>query len=288
METNAAVFDATRPVAVQLRGPDGTKTVRVRFPSDDEWAERQRRRKVIVKQLGRGISETTIPNGEDIDAALLAKIRTEEEPEVDAFEAQKVIEQLATCDVDDVVLVGDAFRVALRVLGGAVTHLLKMPSAKDVNGYRRGFARVLDLPYGRQELTINVRAAGEHSTTFKDLHRTNLDGPAFNVWDFGRPLDGFIQILAVEQEESTQLLVGLGERSIGDQRLAISDAHSRRIGSGRESVTGKQYPGSFGIRQKVLPGLSDRTDFFRGEFWRHRLVRVHQQHVLHSFVLLAL
>ena len=88
MDTNAPVFDATRPVAIQLRGPDGTKTVRVRFPSDDEWAERQRRRKVIVKQLGRGISETTIPNGEDIDAAMLAKIRTEEGPEVDAFEAQ--------------------------------------------------------------------------------------------------------------------------------------------------------------------------------------------------------
>ncbi len=161
MDSNAPVFDATRPVAIQLRGPDGLKTVRVRFPSDDEWAERQRRRKVIVKQLGRQISETTIPNGEDIDAALLAKVRTEETPEVDAFEAQKVIEQLATCDVDDVVLVGDAFRVVLRVLGGVVTHLLKMPSAKDVITYRRGFARLLDLPYGRQELTVNVRPAGD-------------------------------------------------------------------------------------------------------------------------------
>ena len=161
METNTAVFDAARPVAVQLRGPDGVKTVRVRFPSDDEWAERQRRRKVIVKNLGRGVSETLIPNGEDIDAALLAKIRTEEEPALDAFEAQKVIEQLATCDVDDVVLAGDEFRVTLRVLGGTVAHLLTMPSAKDVNQYRRGFARVLDLPYNRQEITVNVRAAGE-------------------------------------------------------------------------------------------------------------------------------
>ena len=161
METNAPVFDATRPVAIQLRGPDGVKTIRVRFPSDDEWVERQRRRKVIVKNLGRQVSETLIPNNEDIDAALLAKVRTEEAPEVDAFEAQKVIEQLAVCEVDDVVLVGDAFRVVLRVLGGAVTHLLKMPSAKDVTTYRRGFARVLDLPYGRQELTINVRAAGD-------------------------------------------------------------------------------------------------------------------------------
>jgi hypothetical protein len=161
MDNNAPVFDATRPVAIQLRGPDGVKTVRVRFPSDDEWAERQRRRKVIVKQLGRGISETTIPNGEDIDAAMLAKIRTEEAPELDAFEAQKVVEQLATCDVDDVVMAGDAFRVALRVLGATTTILIKMPSAKDVNQYRRSFARVLDLPFNRQELTVNVRAGGD-------------------------------------------------------------------------------------------------------------------------------
>jgi hypothetical protein len=161
MQIEPVRFDATRPVAIQLRGPGGLKTVRVRFPSDDEWAERQRRRKVIVKQLGRGVSETTIPNGEEIDAALLAKVRAEEEPEVDAFEAQKVIEQLAICDVDDVEMAGDAFRVSLRVLGGAAVIVLKMPSAKDVNEYRRGFARVLDLPFNRQELTINLRAAGD-------------------------------------------------------------------------------------------------------------------------------
>src|SRR5512141_169390 len=117
MPSQTCVLDAARPVAIQLRGPDGVKTVRVRFPSDDEWAERQRRRKIIVKQLGRGLSETTVPHSEDVDAALLAKIRTEEEPEVDAFEANKVIEQLATADIDDVVLAGDSFRVTLRVLG---------------------------------------------------------------------------------------------------------------------------------------------------------------------------
>ena len=161
MQQNTCVFDAARPVAVQLRGPGGVKTVRVRFPSDDEWAERQRRRKLVIKNLGRQRSETTVSNSEDVDAALLEKIRTEEEPEVDAFEAQKVIDQLATCDVDDVVIVGDAFRITLRVLGGTVTQLLKMPSAKDVADYRRGFARIVDLPFNRQELTINVRAAAD-------------------------------------------------------------------------------------------------------------------------------
>jgi len=160
MEQNQPVFDATRPVAMQLRTPAGVKTVRVRFPSDDEWTERQRRRKITIKQLGRGVSETIIGSAEDADAALLAKIRDGDGPEVDPFEASRIMEQLSQAEVDDVVQAGDHFRVMLRVLGGTVTHLLKMPSAKEVFEYRRGFARVLDLPYNRQELTINLAAAG--------------------------------------------------------------------------------------------------------------------------------
>ena len=50
--------------------------------------------------------------------------------------------------------------MTLRVRGGTVTHSLSMPSAKDVCDYRRGFARVLDLPYNRQELIINLAPAG--------------------------------------------------------------------------------------------------------------------------------
>ena len=88
MHETTCLFDAARPVALQLRTPGGLKTVRVRFPSDDEWAERPRRRKVIVKQLGRGISETTIPSGEEIDAA---KIRADKDgPGVDPWLRRRV------------------------------------------------------------------------------------------------------------------------------------------------------------------------------------------------------
>lgn len=168
METKTAVFDASRPVTVNLRTPDGVKAIRVRFPTDEEWIERQRKRKVIVKQLGRGVSETTIPDSQDVDGALLAKIRVGEDegPVVDPFEASRVIEQLSQAEVDDVASIGDGFRVTLRVLGGTITHELRMPSAKDVFEYRRGFARVLDLPYNRQELVINLAPA---ATLFKKL-----------------------------------------------------------------------------------------------------------------------
>jgi hypothetical protein len=179
METKTAVFDASRPVTVNLRTPDGVKTIRVRFPTDEEWIERQRKRKVIVKQLGRGVSETTIPDSQDVDGALLAKIRVGEDegPVVDPFEASRVIEQLSQAEVDDVASIGDGFRVTLRVLGGTITHELRMPSAKDVFEYRRGFARVLDLPYNRQELVINLAPA---ATLFKKLIQSS-DGYAGDV-----------------------------------------------------------------------------------------------------------
>ena len=154
------MFDASKSITVNLRTPDGLKAIRLRFPTDEEWIERQKRRKVLIKQLGRGVSETIVSGGEDADAALLAKIREVEGPDVDAYEASRVIEQLSQADVDDVVQEGDVLRVTLRVLGGTVTHEIRMPSAKDVFDYRRSFARVLDLPYNRQELTINLGAAG--------------------------------------------------------------------------------------------------------------------------------
>lgn len=160
MEQTKAVFDAARPVTLKLRTPEGVKTIGVRFPTDEEWIERQRRRKVLIKQLGRGVSETVVSGGEDVDAALLAKIRQGEGADVDPFEASRVIDQLGQCDVDDVLQEGDAFRVTLRVVGGTVEHALRMPSAKDVFDYRRAFARVLDLPYNRQELTVNLAAGG--------------------------------------------------------------------------------------------------------------------------------
>ena len=164
------MFHSQKEIHVQLRSAEGARTVKVRFPNDEEWIERQRRRKIIIKHLGRGTSETTIPNAEEVDAALLAKIRLDDGDELDAYEASRIIEQLSQAEVDDVVAEGGAFRVVLRVPGGTTVHVLRMPSAKDVIEYRRGFARILDLPFNRQELTVNLAAAG---TLYQKLCQTN-------------------------------------------------------------------------------------------------------------------
>ena len=160
MSENRTVFDGSRQVEIKLQSAEGTKTVTVRFPTDEECVERQRRRKIIIKQLGRGISETVVPGSEDADAELLCKLRVGDGTEVDGFEATRILEQLGQADVDDVLPEAGAFRVLVRVPGGTTAHVLRMPSANDVIEYRRAFARILDLPFNKQELTVNLGAAG--------------------------------------------------------------------------------------------------------------------------------
>lgn len=155
------MFDCSQPIAVKLP-PDGARIVRLRFPTDDETADRQRKRKAIVKNLGRGRSETMIPAGEEGDLAFLALLRTDDgTPDVDAAEAEYVVQQILQCEVIDVTPQPEGYRVALAVLGVDTAAILKGPYLGDVRDFRKSYARPMDMQYGTREITINLRAAGE-------------------------------------------------------------------------------------------------------------------------------
>jgi len=155
-------FDSTGPIQIKLQGPEGLKEIVVRFPSDEEWIERQRKRKIIIKRLGRNISETFTPDAEENDLVLLQKIRVDKDgPEIDAFEAERIIEDISKCEVEDIVQEGTVYKVSIRVPGAITEHRLRMPSSKELITYRRNFSRALDLPFNRQRLIVNLGAAGE-------------------------------------------------------------------------------------------------------------------------------
>lgn len=157
-----AVFDAAVQFDLKLRAPGGVKTVRVRFPSDAEWIEHQRQRKVFVRNLGRGRSETTVPGAEEADAALIGKIHESGDVEVDPYEAGQIVDRLQEGRVDDVISEGDDYRVRLRVFPGVIVSVvLGVPSARELFEYKRNFFRAVDMPHGKQEITIRLDAGAK-------------------------------------------------------------------------------------------------------------------------------
>src|SRR5215204_5883535 len=71
--------------------------------------------------------------------------------------------------------------------------------------------------------------------------RANLDASALRPGDLGGPLDRLVQVLAVEDVEARELLLGLRERAVGDQALAVGHAHGRRGGDRLEPLAGAEH-----------------------------------------------
>ena len=62
------MFDANATFEMKVRGPEGLKTVTLRFPTDQEQGDRVRKQKMVTKDLGRGASESDSTKREDASA----------------------------------------------------------------------------------------------------------------------------------------------------------------------------------------------------------------------------
>src|SRR4029453_9451285 len=83
------------------------------------------------------------------------------------------------------------------------------------------------------------RPPGPLSGGHVDLHdRPDLDRPAPDVRDAGRDLDSLVQVLCLDHVEAAELLLGLGERPVGGQRLAVAHPHGGSRGGRLQRLAG--------------------------------------------------
>ena len=165
------LFDAAQPIGVTLLSAGEQKKFSVRFPSDEEWIDRQRSRKLVTQDLGNGRSKRSVPDAESGDASLLKEIIQGESNGFDAYEAAAVIEQLEQAEVVgiDADAESKSFRVSLKVPGAVVTtHSLRMPTLKQLAVYSRNVTSFVDCRFGKSEMTVNLNVSAE----LYDEHRS--------------------------------------------------------------------------------------------------------------------
>lgn len=155
------MFDTTQDIKINYPLPTGKVEVVVSFPSDEQWCARQAKMKLKSQNLGRGKSTTEVSGTERVNAELFDQIVKSEVPGLDEYDKSVVIERLSRSSVSDGFNNGNGYEVKLKVPGGEVTHVLNMPTAKQVNLYRRAAIRVVDGRRGAQEIVINLNASGD-------------------------------------------------------------------------------------------------------------------------------
>lgn len=127
----------------------GVESVDVRFPTDEEWAQRTSKLKIVQRSLGR--DKTTIDrnrSGVEANAQLYRRIvlNGHGHSKLDDFTASWVIDQLERCELISVRREGGLYLVVLDVKGGPVTHhinikQLTMDRVADYRGHRTDIIR---------------------------------------------------------------------------------------------------------------------------------------------------
>jgi hypothetical protein len=166
-------FDAAAEIELGLRLESGDRSVVVRFPTDAELAERQRRRPVLIRNQGRGVSEQVPAEPGEPDLALFDKIALNGRPSVTKEEAFQIAEILTSTTVLGVEVDGDRALVTMHVMTGlTVRHSLDVPTAGRVVLFRRGAFKMLSQPYGVQQIRVNAEAGAR---LWDDCHGSSQD-----------------------------------------------------------------------------------------------------------------
>jgi hypothetical protein len=172
-QTKTPVFDAGRPFVVPILS-GGEKSCEVRFPSDEEWCAWARAQRTVRRFLGRGKSQSEDLDLPKINAELFAKIRTDKDgPEFDDAEAGMVIGRIERCAVANVEREGINYRIEMKVAGARVTHVLRMPTAKEMQDHERASTSVVAA-----RRSVETRAFLEPSGALYDKLHVSHDGYA--------------------------------------------------------------------------------------------------------------
>ncbi len=172
-QTSKPVFDATKPFVVPILS-GGEKQCEVRFPTDDEWCGWARNQRTVRRFLGRGKSQSEDLDLPKINAELFAKIRTDKDgPEFDDAEAGMVIGRIERCTVINIEREGNNYCIEMKVPGARVVHVLRMPTAKEMQDHERASTSVVAA-----RRSIETRAFLEPSGALYDKLHVFHDGYA--------------------------------------------------------------------------------------------------------------
>lgn len=138
------MFDPVKTFQINITS-GGVKTCEVRWPTDQQWAQRARETKVVRRVLGGGRSQRERTTSTEADAALFDLVHVSGGDGFDDFEKSAVIAKLDRAEIVEVRRRGDVFRITMKVVKGQeVHHLLKSPGKRQVFAYENKAVSVID------------------------------------------------------------------------------------------------------------------------------------------------
>lgn len=152
------MFDSTKIFEPKIIS-GGIKSVALKFPSDQQWADRARAQKQVRQFLGRGKSQTVDADTAAADLQLFKSLRVDDTGTYDASEAQAFLDRLERCEVVSAEWEGDTRRIEMSVPGAKTVHVLRMPMQDQIREHEKSSTK---QTFGTRsaEIRVNLEPSG--------------------------------------------------------------------------------------------------------------------------------
>lgn len=129
------------------------KTCALRLPTPDEILTYLSSQRSRYRDLGRRRGESIDVPNPGADRRLFEAIRLDKDSGVewDDAEALYAINQILRHEVGECVRDGQAYRIVVKTMFGDTTHVLRLPTRKEIAEYQRSFFASRDLPHNETE-----------------------------------------------------------------------------------------------------------------------------------------
>ena len=157
------MFDMKAEISIPIRSAEGIRQVIVRYPTDSEFLEWRRKKKILQNDLGRDSYEIVPSKPEACDLALVKLIQSDEAPITEEAEAYYILDRLFKTDISSrPEREGSGYTIRMKVMQKVKTsHTLRLPSVKETMDYERQRPPLTLKKFGQQEIRLNYSAAGE-------------------------------------------------------------------------------------------------------------------------------
>jgi len=167
------MFDPVKPFPVKITS-GGQKECILRWPTDEQWAQRARETKVIRRVLGGGYTKRERTTSVEASRKLFAAVHVSGGEAFDEFEQAAAINKLDRSEVTEVARKADLFRITMKVAGGhTVSHRLRVPTLRQSFNYENQAATVMD-----HRRTQEIQMFLEPSATLWDAISDGVEGYA--------------------------------------------------------------------------------------------------------------
>ena len=204
------MFDLNDTIELVMPTPDGEKICEVRHPTEEEWCARYEQRQTVIRNVGKGETESKILHREESDLNLLSAIQKNKDVAFDGAEAVTLMDQLSMCDLVDVQRDGKLVQLTFSTLLGEVTHTLKMPGHAELKSATEDCVRVRGGRTNQTTVSIKLKPA----LVLYDKIAESVEGynpadpklvPAYHKYKVIDALQGEINNLSVKAKKAIPL-----------------------------------------------------------------------------------